>query len=304
MADGDPMVLQTISGDLSESLLNNGPIELWSGATNVSPDGWECTGVPSSVDRDAFPLTGAPGAYSVIIADSGMSLGGWGNFRQIAVSGLNGSDSLPSRGHKGQSFVASIRHKLSGTAALLATLWIYERNSSGSTVASHYVDFSPTGTPQLASQAFTISHDDCVALWYVITITVVTTGYMFLAFDDAQLYRTYTFAANPSMPDQQSIFVPNRKFGRDAGGKLYRARGATNTAKFQKQLNFNLIGLAQYKALRSLWLLDVPCRWTPNHPHLPSSLDVRLTDDQFNFSLGKGGFGSNIYRGSLELSEI
>ena len=299
MADGDPMVLKTIYGTLDESLLNNGTFEK-PAQVGYAPTGWTKSGPAPYFRIASGTRTGGDGLYYANLTDStGLQLEVNDIFQNVT---LNGSDSLDARGHAGMSFTASTWARADGSAMEVGLLNVWELNSSGGIVATHSAGLPLSGVWAQSTLTGTIDHADCVALRFYIQITNATAGTVDLKFDDAQLYFPYTFAANPSMPDDQDIFDPTEKYARTISGSLVMGSGAAGSAKHQKMLNFGLIGLDQFKALRSLRLLKRPMRWTPNQPHMPASLDVRMT--AFKFGAGRGAFGSNIYRGSMELSEI
>jgi len=301
MADGDPMVLETIHGDPEESLLDNGSIELWSGSTGVIPDGWLGGGSMTHL-RIAGTRTGGSGSYHWRASRAGAVYG------QQTTAGyqwveLVGNDSLDARGHVSLCWSVWAYETGADSPKIRIAVGEWDKDKGNLGKNAGYVGETIAGAWGLHEFGpYTLQHADCAYIYFLISIDSYASGNTEVWIDDVILKVSYTFAKNPSMPDSQSIVDPTRKFGRTIDGSLYMARGDGGASKFQKTLNFGLIGIDQLKALRSLWLLGVPCRWTPNQPHLPSSLEVRVT--KFNFVARRGGFGSNCYGGSLELSEI
>jgi len=308
MADGDPMVLQTVYGKPEQSIVSNGPFDIWSWTGTQPPAGWTVGGF-GTITRVTGARTGGSGIYYV--RRDYEHLGG-SAFTNLLLPAdpieLAGNDALPARGHYG--------------AALYVHVWAYENGTDSPRLDISLHQFDDISSyPGPALSALTVPTQSLHPGWYrhiygpyvineatckyiapLVYLDSLIAGDAEIYLDDLQLFMSYTFAANPSMPDDQDIFDPTEKYARTISGSLVMGSGAAGSAKHQKMLNFGLIGLDQFKALRSLRLLKRPMRWTPNQPHMPASLDVRMT--AFKFGAGRGAFGSNIYRGSMELSEI
>lgn len=303
MADGDPMVLQTIWGDPEESLCPNGTFDKYT-YINAKPDGWS-GGTSMTHSRQSGARTDGSGTYYWKATRAGAISGNQVNLGYVTNHVvLSGNDGLDARGHFDQDIYVSIWAKQDGTDA--PSIWpvISEYDKDGAYLggvlgASKQVVTS--GWTQLVWGPLAFDSEETAEWYFGWNVQSNSDGDTSLYVDDCLLYLSYTFAANPSMPDDQDIIEPARRYGRSSGATLYMVRGAASATKFQKNLNFGLIGLDQLKALRSLYLLGKPMRWTPNQPHLPSSLDVMMT--KYKFGAGRGAFGANIYRGSIELSE-
>jgi len=300
MAYGDPMQLITVAGDTNESLLVNGSIELFE--PSEMPTGWQCTGPYDSVTQQV--AIASPGFWSVLFYDASFGTGAWGEFRQIAAVELPGSDSLWARGHYGMPLYAKIWLKQTGTATVGATLYVDEVYMPSTVLTTHSQVTSISGVAVEATLSTTITNASCNGLRFRLGVNVTGSGSIYLYVDMCAVYLSYTFAANPSMPDDQEIIDSTELYGRTKAGNLYMACGGATASKHQKTLHFGLVGLDQFKALRSLRLLKRPMRWTPNQPHMPASLDVRMTGYKMGLTARQGSYGSNSYGGWIELSEI
>jgi hypothetical protein len=307
MADGDPMVLATKwGGDLVtqsnfETLLVNGNFEDWDDTAAIA-DGWTWIGAGYTFTRQAGARTGGAGAYYQRATKASV-----GAATMEQTIDLRGHADLDALGHMGREFTGSIwlREQGAGTTDISLVLRGYSGISlieSGSTVTA---DPMPAGAWTQYTATYTIANATVDKINFEISFNVASgTGAQQIEIDDAMLYRTYTFANNPSMPDNQHFDVPGREYIRTVGADLLMGRAAGSTAKYELPLRFGLIGLDQLKELRSFALLDKPVHLTANHPHFPVYWQGRIVG-RFKFGLMRGAsFGSGQYAGVLNLSEL
>jgi len=301
MASGDPMVLSTLV-DAGGSLLLNSNLEDWADTADAADNwNWNETQV-ATLSRESGTRTSGAGTYiqRVSIAAPAQSI--IGTYNQTVT--LLGHEGLPASGYDGQVCYGSVWAKDTGAGTSKLKLELAEYDSDDNLLAAYSDDaVELTSSWAQISYSFTITDDDTAKILFQLALASHAAGSAVIDIDDALLYFTYTFAANPSMPDGQIMSVPMRQFRRTLGGRLIRSRPAGPVAKIEKQLSFRLIGQTQYDALRALWLLDQPMTWTPNHPHLPSTLQVRWVNDFDFHSIGPFSSGP-LYAGTMVLSEI
>jgi len=315
MADGDPMVLQTRYGvplgqtDNYQSMIANGPMDLWSD-TASPPDGWGYTtagGATVTHLRVAGARTSGNGTYywrqtySAVAASTQFGL-----MKQTFT--IPGNAQLDARGVSGQTFYATIWLRNTGTGTVLTTFSIQEFDADGAYlgVIAQDANASVTASWTKYSISGAVSNAACAKIYFAVLMFTAAGGggSPVIEADEAELYMTYTFDRNPTMPDDQVLSIPHRQMMRTHDGSLLRGRPASATARFEKRLRFGNIGLTQLKALRALYSLDTPMELTANHPHMPDVVSVRMAGD-FNFRLRQGAaFGSNLYEGSLTLTEV
>ena len=120
--------------------------------------------------------------------------------------------------------------------------------------------------------------------------------------DDLSMYSSYTFAKNPSMPDDGRMFL-EEQVGRNADNSLVTYRYPANMAKNKQRLNFSLITQAQMERLRQLWLAGKALTWTPNLPKYPSTLKVKIVGKEFTPAQNSPLIGAG-YKVNLELEEV
>jgi len=120
--------------------------------------------------------------------------------------------------------------------------------------------------------------------------------------DDLSMYSSYTFAKNPSMPDDGRMFL-EEQVGRNADNSLVTYRYPANMAKNKQRLNFSLITQAQMERLRQLWLSGKALTWTPNLPKYPSTLKVKIVGKEFAHTQNSPLIGAG-YKGSIDLEEV
>lgn len=306
MAFGDPMVLATLyNGGISnvnhDSLLIDGPMD--DGLTGT--DWTYNVGVASpTVSEQSGARTGGAGSKFHRLTYSAPGTGLLGDYRQYVF--LRYNDKFSGGGHNAETFDASIWVKRNDASAGTVTAQIkIAENTVGVTSGGSQV--LSTGTWYELTGQRVITNSSTVALNLQIELHInysVGGGSPVIDVDEASLYKTYTFALNAAMPDDPRLIAPGRSFQRAPGGGLIEHRSGTPSCnKHEYVLHFGLVGLAQVKSLRSLWLLDSPMRWTPNLPHLPENLDVRFTGD-FNLRMKSPSVNSNNYSGTLTLAEI
>lgn len=298
MADADPMVLTTLD------MLENGPLEDWAD-TSEPADGWGYSKAGSQEEptktRQSGSRTGGSGSYFQRLDYSSILVAELGNYWQKI--NLLGNPNLDGNGHKGITFTTKVWGRKVGSAAINMKIRIIERTSGDVYIAQYDSGIQSMGT-SWAELTFNhaITNNACAIVQVQAHFWGMSTGYATIDLDDFEHKTSYTFARNPSMPDDQRLSVPGRKFRRSIAGDLLRSRSGASVAKHEKRLVFGLIGLDQVKALRSLALLDVPLSWQPFHPHLPDNLNVRIVND-IDFTT-QAAFGTNAYQGTLVLSEI
>lgn len=300
MAYGDPMILTT------QDLLENGPLEVWSN-TAAPADGWDdytgTSGLMPSFSRQAGTRTGGSGTYFQRCTCT-TPVGGRLDYWQRVV--LLGSGSLPARGHLAITFTLKFwARKSAGTATITVQPRIVERSDTAELAYSNATAQTLTGTWTQYSHSRTLSESATTILeatTYFIC-TAAGDGNATIDIDDFELTVTYTFVRNPAIPDDQTIIVPFRKMLRSFAGTLLRARpGVPALARHEKRLVFAMIARTQFERFRSLWFLDSPLVWTPNHPHLPTTLIVRWTND-FDFRLLRT-LSPEFYQGNMMLAEV
>jgi hypothetical protein len=120
--------------------------------------------------------------------------------------------------------------------------------------------------------------------------------------DDLSMYDSYTFAKNPSMPDDGRLFI-REQADRLADETLVTYRYPASQAKNKQRLNFSLITQAQMERLRQFKLHGKAVTWTPNLPKLPSTLIVKIVGQEFALTQNSPLIGAG-YKGSLELEEV
>jgi len=301
MANGDPMILSTLT-DGGGSMLLNGDMEDWADTADAA-DYWTWTETQvATLSRQSGTRTGGAGSYFQRISIAAPAQSEIGIYSQEVTP--EGSVELDVKGHDGQTLTCSVwaRDTGAGTSTLQMKLIEYDAAETSSLMTPGDVEDLTSDWVQYTF-AFTLSYDLMHHLNFQIFVASSGAGSSIVDLDDALLYIGYTFAANPSMPDNQILSVPMRQFRRTLGGRLIRSRPAGPVAKIEKQLSFRLVGQAQHNALRSLWLLDQPMTWTPNHPHLPSTLQVRWVNDFDFHTIGPFSSGP-LYAGTMVLSEI
>jgi len=300
MAYGDPMILTT------QDLLENGPLEIWSN-TAVPANGWNnwtgTTGLMPTFSRQAGTRTLGAGAYFQRCTCTTPVGGRLEYYQRLS---LLGSGALPARGHLAVTFTLKFwARQSSGTATITVQPTIIERNDVTELALSRATAQTLTGswTQYSHSRALSESGTTELELTTYFICTVVGNGNATIDIDDFELTVTYTFVRNPAIPDDQTIIVPFRKMLRSLGGSLLRARpGVPALAKHEKRLVFAMVARTQYEKFRSLWFLDSPLVWTPNHPHLPTTLIVRWTND-FDFRLLRT-LSPEFYQGNMMLTEV
>lgn len=310
MAYFDPMIFRTRYNRLLtpvgsyDSLILNGKLEKWTNTAAVA-DNWTAatgwTGV--TLSRSAETRTGGSGSYAQRIVATGYSAGTYWQMYQTYV--MLGHLQYVGRGHynKFVSGYAWLRDA-NNSGRFSGRVIIEMLNSAGGVLSTQYGNSVVlTSTWQQVWVTLTTAHADVAQLRFTIRVTCDSTGTTpDIRIDDAELYEEYTFARNPSMPDEDEIMIPGRNFVRTIGGTLLRGRPAAVQARIEKRLNFGMISLTQVEALRSLYLHDCPLEWVPNHPLLPALLEVRCIGN-FDFHFITAAGGSNHYGGSLTLSE-
>ena len=303
---GEAMILRTIWGgrlsDLTnfKSLFRNGTIEEWVNTAAV-PDGWSWYfgAETPTFSRQAGSLGGGTGAYYLKAAFAAPPSGILGALQQTVQ--LKGGGSFDARGQYGREFTIAVW--FSSDRSIQSIFEVREKNAAGTTLVTHNNSYSVHSGATERTYSFTVAHAETVQLHCSFTVFRYDAGAQYIAFDDAKLYRSYTFAVNPSVPDDQVLSVPDRKFSRTIGSTLLLARPDAGCAKIQKSLHFGLIGLTQLEEFRSLWLCDSPMTWWAYHPHLPVTVVVRWTND-FDFRLVGKSFGANHYGGNMVLTEV
>jgi len=307
MANGDPMVLVALTGtdadnDGGDSLLLNGTLEVWAD-TAAAADYWEWDETQvSTLSREAGTRTDGSGSYYQSIAIAGPAQSLIGEYQQSV--NLNGNASLPAMGY--DNVWVKMRVWARNTAAGTATISLKHSqwDETGTLrVTTTQTPVALTSSWVMYTQSVKITYDLMHHHEMEIILTSTVAGDLVIDLDDAALYYYSTFAANPSMPDNQIMSIPMRQFRRTLGGRLIRSRPAGPVAKIEKQLSFRLIGQAQYDEFLGLWMYDGPLLWTPNHPHLPSTLQVRWVNDFDFHSIGPFSSGP-LYAGTMVLSEI
>jgi hypothetical protein len=304
MADGDPMMLTTQWGD-GLSLISNGNFEIWTN-TAAFADGWVYANYNAktpTLSRSAGARTGGAGTYFQHVDYGTISVSGtlFGAYNRVE---LHGNSALPARGHLGMTFTASLwTRKTYSAGSPTVRIDINERDvnlallnstsGSVSNILSAWAAFTHTHV---------IANSATVFLEIYLNFSAPTVSSYLIDLDDAALYTSYTFARNPVIPDDQRIISPTRTFARSYAGSLFVRKVGAASARHEKRLRFGMIDLTQLKAFRSLYLLDVPMQWTPYHPHLATTLDVRWMGD-FDFSVLKY-LSLNMYRGSMTLAEV
>lgn len=302
MAFGDPMVLETrYNGGAQQvtfdSLLVNGPMDDGTGSWAWVPD------VASPVVSTQFGArTGGSGAEYHRLTFSSPGVGDLGYYEQSVT--LRGHTRLGNYGHQGRTINGAmyVRRNDATAGSVTATLQILETAVGVS-----------SGTPQILSSGtwYGLSASRTIAaLSNTFTLRIKLAygsgggGSPVIDVDDAELYRTYTFARNPSMPDAPLLIKPGQTFQRtESGGLVVFGPARVDTARYEYTLNLRGIGQTQLEELRSLWLLDVPMRWTPNLPHLPTYLDVRFSGNT-NLRMETNSVTTGRFVGSFGLVEI
>jgi len=312
MADFDPMVLRTRYNRLLapvgsyDSLILNGKLEKWTNVAALADNWTENTGWTGiTLNRLAGTRTGGAGLYVQRIRATGHSAGTFYQMYQTYV--MLGHAQFDACGHYNKFVAADAWVRNAGTTPgnYSARLIIEMLSSTGGLLGSPQYGSIVTlsATWQQIWVTLATANTGCRQLRLTVRIICdVATPDPDINVDDVEMYEEYTFARNPSMPDEGEIMVPGRNFSRTIGGTLLRGRPAAVTAKWEKQLNFGLIGKTQVEALRSLYLHDVPMEWVPNHPLLPALLEVRWIGD-FDFKLISSAAGTNHYGGRAVFSE-
>uniref|UniRef100_A0A6M3K392 Uncharacterized protein n=3 Tax=viral metagenome TaxID=1070528 RepID=A0A6M3K392_9ZZZZ len=311
MADGDPMILQTLYGvpraQLSnfQSLLTNGPMEVWTDTASW-PDGWDWaqSGGVSSVthSRQAGTRTSGLGAYFYRQVYSTEGIEQLGALSQKIILPDNQWDA---NGIKDTMFNLAVWMRNTGTGTARVNATIQGLDTTGAFVewnGSNLVTL--TGAWQLITYTYTVSSASVAQINANLLMELSVGGAPILEFDEAALWVDYTFTRNPASPAVAAISYPYRKFSRTIGGSLYMAKPASQSAKIRRVLPFVGIGSAQVATLRGLYILDAPMRWTPYEPTLPACVFVRMIDPVFSFQLMRAGWADNLYRGSITLEEI
>jgi hypothetical protein len=312
MAFGDPMQLATLydldfaSGLYSNyhSLLDNGPLEVWAD-TAAMADGWTYafSSATPTFSRQAGTRTGGAGAYFQRMAYAAPGVAVLGDVEQYVR--IRGDDSLDGIGHSGLDFTYSVWARNVGSGTCTIRLFADEYSDSGTIGGTGNTATALTGTWTEYTVTRTISTTHTLRQLHVYARLELTgAGSPTVELDEARLYSLYTFSVNPAMPDDPRLITPNRSFQRSPTNKLIQHRpGNSQTAKFEYTMHLGSVGLAQLKALRSLWLLQTPLRWNPNLAHLPTELYVLPTGD-FNLRMRSPSVNSNNYFGTLQLAEI
>lgn len=305
MAFGDPMILSTIyNGGVAQtnfdSLLIDGPMD--DGLTGTSWL-WNTSVATPAISNQAGTRTAGAGSNFHRLTFTTPGTGDLGEYYQ--QYSRRGHAKLDGFGHKDQSFSVSfwVRRNDATSGSVTATAQVHES-----------VVLVSSGTPQVlatgtwynltASRTLTSTSSTIIQAQLDLSYGGGGGGSPVIDIDEAQLNLAYTFAVNAAVPDEPRLIAPGRSLQRSPGGGLivHRANVATPN-KYEYTLHFGLIGLAQLKTLRSLWLLDSPMTWQPNLPHLPTYLDVRFTGD-FNLRMKSPSVNSNNYYGTLTLAEI
>lgn len=305
MAFGDPMVLRTLYnggyGAVShDSLLIDGPMEDGLTGTDWA---WNFVSATPAIASAAGVRTGGGGSNIHRLTFTTPGTGTLGDYNQSV--GLRGNSPLSGYGHNGLTFNGTIwvRRTDAGAGLITAVVKMGE-NAFTTTGSSQNLTSIGTWYQLDVSRALTATNSQPTLTLKVDLSYATGGGSPVIELDDAILYHSYTFAVNAAMPDEPRLIAPGRSFQRAPGGTMIEHRSATVTCnKHEYTLHFGLVGLAQLKSLRSLWLLDSPMEWQPNLPHLPTYLDVRFTGD-FNLRMRSPSVNSNNYYGTLTLAEI
>lgn len=317
MADGDPMVLATrYGGDVTadsnwSSLLKNGNFEYFSSDTEIA-DGWTWTTGPahyawgSSTKKATGYRTGGTGSYYLYLnlTGNGSPTPGVLGWLQQSVN-LPGNANLAGNGHDNQTFHFKIWIKEdSGGISVTFTIQLrfFDKNGAVVQTVTGVPAVQPDNTWRLYELDATLTADTAVSMDVYMAFSVSADGTVALRFDDACLYTSYTFGKNPTIPDRQDIFYPRRQLTRNVNGGLRCFRPGSTQAKHRKVLRFGAVNLAQFKALRSLYLLDAGMTLYASHPHLPAAMPCRWIND-FDFALVRH-IAPDLYQGNVTLEEI
>lgn len=309
MAAGDAMIFQTLyaldpaQASNYHSLLEDGPLEVWANAAAAADAWtWDQTQV-STLLRVAGARTSGLGSYFQRISIAAPAASLIGGYLQNVE--LKGHPLLNGYGHKGQSCSVTMYARNTGAGTATLTLRLAELDAADAVLASSTGSgaVALTSSWQFIGTTRTLNQDDMRSLQINAILTATDTGAQVIELDEATMFFDYTFSRNPSTPDNQGLVIPWRKFQRTKGGRLLRGRPAASIAKFEKNLTFGMVRLTQLEMFRSFYLADSPILWQPNHSHLPSHIMVRIAND-FNFTLMRASFSSDLYQGSISLTEI
>jgi hypothetical protein len=297
MAQGDAMVLRT--GNLYSDYYD---FEVDTNADGIA-DGWTATYLPAGATKALYATAPYHGTYSqritftTKIPDNAYITSD--NIQLLGRSDLN------ARGHLGAVIAGSIYFKqLDVISTVQGKVHIFEIASDGTTVLETHHDSAPfTLTTAWALHSFSAAITNSATVYYQIQImySVASAPGADVLCDYLDTYETYTFAKNPSMPEQADVdreTKQSRLANRTLKSFTYPASGY----KFSGKLAFGLISEAQMLALRSLWIWDKELTFTPNLNKLPASLAIRL-GKKFDFNHVSPNLGAG-YKGSLEWEEV
>lgn len=311
MAFGDPQVFETLyNGDLEtqsnfDSLLLRGTFD---GATISAgaPTGWEFgSGSTAGKTIAAGSRTGGVGTDYYRAQYTAPGTGFLFHFYQVVPLRIHRGLSF---GHTGRTFSFRIwaRNNGTGTVQIQLTADLLKENLFSASEASQSASaVNLTSTWTLYTMSITPTADFMAAIGVNVNLTVTVDGNPDLQFDEADLYESYTFALNPTVPDDPDFMVPGETFVRTVNNSLL-AFGPKDvgSARMRYQMNFGAVGLTQLQALRSFWLLRSPIRWQPKLPHLPTYVQCRIVGKSFPFAMHRGSVNANLYHGALQLEEI
>jgi hypothetical protein len=310
MAFGDPQILETryaanvITGDNFQSLLVNGPLDLPLAAGEAP--GWTTGSIAGGTK--STPLGTRTGGNGTRYFRWTMTASGTGflfDFYQDVD--LRGNRALDAFGHSGRAFTFKIwaRNVGTGTMRIALVAGFVNEIGGGSEAAQSTAFTALTGTWTQYTLTVTPSASRTARINLDVQIDATVSGNPDIQFDEAEFYRAYTFEVNPTIPDDPDYMVPGQTFVRTVNNSLMDFGPLDSAcAKLRYQMNFGMCGLNQLQELRSLWLLGSGMRWTPNLPHLPSVVEVRIVGKSFPFAMHRTSTSRNQYHGSLMLEEI
>ena len=315
MAIGDPMILRTMwggdyaSGGNYKSLIVNGELETWANPNSIA-DSFEFVTTyqgPGVKSRQAG-CRGSYGSYyqRCYWASASSATGGGELIRIYQTVRLYGNRQLPGRGHYGLPFTMDywVRAGAGDTGSVRVNYQIREYDEDMNLIYSPdtYTGNLAKGTWVKYAYTRNIAMTSAAYIQFFLLFQCTSSGTVTFDLDDMRLYRSYTFARNPAIPDQQTQDTVGRSFTRSLDGTLRQARIDSWTAKYEKRLQFGMISIEQVKELRSFILLSAPVELSPYHPHMPDRLEAHIVSPD-NFVPVKS-LGPGIYTGNMVLSQL
>lgn len=299
MAQGDLMNLRTLNllGDYGEFEVDSDANGFADSFTIYLPDA-HVTTYAGSLDNTA-PHSGTYNQKITFTTDAASTI----YLLKSPRISLIGREDLSGNGHYGSIIKASGYMKRGDANAFQARLDVSFYDVNGTFISAASSDIVAL-TDSWA--LFTVNSAAIPANAVVVTIAAVcsvagaVTGAIFHV-DSLDVYEDYTFAKNPSMPEQAGEEYVRKDF-RDISGELSSFIHNADQSKVSGTLNFGLITEAQMKAFYSLWSWKMPLIFTPNLNKLPTTLNIQLAP-KFEFNHVSTNLVAG-YSGSLKYEEI